>query len=60
MSGAQRVVACPNCGKSVQWTEESAWRPFCSERCRMVDLGKWFEEDHKIPGNEAPPVPGES
>lgn len=43
-----RTVACPNCGRSVPWVRESRWRPFCSERCRLIDLGEWFDEDHRI------------
>lgn len=43
-----KIVACPTCGKPVEWTERSHWRPFCSERCRLLDLGEWFDEDHRI------------
>ncbi|MCG8124592.1 MAG: DNA gyrase inhibitor YacG, partial [Candidatus Thiodiazotropha taylori] len=39
---------CPNCGKSVLWQESSKWKPFCSERCRLIDLGDWLDENHKI------------
>ena len=42
---------CPKCKKKVGW-EENEWRAFCSERCKMVDLGAWVLEDHKVP--EAP------
>lgn len=42
-------VACPHCGASVPWTAASPWRPFCSERCRLIDLGAWFDEGHRIP-----------
>jgi endogenous inhibitor of DNA gyrase (YacG/DUF329 family) len=41
-------VACPNCNKNVAWTAESRWKPFCSERCKMIDLGEWFEETNRI------------
>ncbi|MES9969670.1 MAG: DNA gyrase inhibitor YacG [Candidatus Thiodiazotropha sp.] len=47
-SKQQRTVPCPTCGKSVVWSEESPWRPFCSERCRLIDLGDWFDENHRI------------
>jgi len=46
-------VACPNCGKMVEWSPASKWRPFCSERCRLIDLGQWFSEEHAIPGEAA-------
>ena len=45
-----RWVNCPTCGKPVPWRSESRWRPFCSERCRLIDLGAWAGEDHRIPG----------
>jgi hypothetical protein len=41
-------VACPTCGKSVPWTPESPWRPFCSQRCRLIDLGEWLDESRRI------------
>jgi hypothetical protein len=43
-------VACPTCGKAVEWTSEQKWRPFCSERCKLIDLGDWLAEEHRIPG----------
>ncbi|HLU62187.1 MAG TPA: DNA gyrase inhibitor YacG [Gammaproteobacteria bacterium] len=49
------VVECPRCGARVPWTEASRWKPFCSERCKMVDLGAWFMEEHTIPGDPVPP-----
>ncbi len=48
------VVTCPQCGKEVVWSEESPYRPFCSERCKLIDLGKWAEEDYRVPGDEPP------
>lgn len=41
-------VNCPTCNKSIPWSKESEWRPFCCERCKLIDLGAWFEEEHKI------------
>jgi uncharacterized protein len=54
MAGKARLVACPQCGKSVRWCEESRYRPFCSERCKMVDLGAWANEAYRIPVEEPP------
>ena len=51
-----KTVACPTCGKPVAWTPESKFRPFCSERCRLIDLGEWFKEERRIPGQELPPT----
>jgi endogenous inhibitor of DNA gyrase (YacG/DUF329 family) len=44
------TVKCPTCDKPVEWTPQHRWRPFCSERCRLIDLGAWLDESHKIPG----------
>ncbi|HVF15780.1 MAG TPA: DNA gyrase inhibitor YacG [Steroidobacteraceae bacterium] len=43
-------VSCPTCRRAVEWTEASRWRPFCSERCKLIDLGAWAAERHAIPG----------
>jgi len=45
------VVRCPTCQRELLWSAQSPWRPFCSERCRMVDLGAWFAEDRRIPAD---------
>jgi endogenous inhibitor of DNA gyrase (YacG/DUF329 family) len=44
-----RIVACPTCGKDVAWRPENTWRPFCSERCKLIDLGEWATEKYKVP-----------
>lgn len=43
------VVNCPQCGKSVLWNEANRYRPFCSERCKLIDLGQWAAERYRIP-----------
>ena len=43
------IVECPTCGKKVEWTEASTFRPFCSMRCKQIDLGAWAEEKYVIP-----------
>jgi endogenous inhibitor of DNA gyrase (YacG/DUF329 family) len=47
-AGGRRSVSCPTCGRPVPWIPESRWRPFCSERCRLIDLGEWLDEGHRI------------
>jgi len=47
-------VKCPTCKKAVQWAD-NPFRPFCSERCRLIDLGSWVSGDYKVPGEELPP-----
>ena len=44
-----KVVACPQCGTSVVWEEKNRYRPFCSERCKMIDLGAWATEAYRVP-----------
>lgn len=53
-----RLVQCPTCGVELPWDSSSPWRPFCSERCRLIDLGEWFGEGRLIPGEEVPPEAG--
>lgn len=43
------IVSCPTCNRTVEWSEASPWRPFCSERCKLIDLGAWATEKHVIP-----------
>lgn len=43
------MVKCPTCRRSVEFSAESVYRPFCSDRCRLIDLGAWLTEQHKIP-----------
>lgn len=44
------TVKCPTCGKLVEWDEQQPWRPFCCERCKLIDLGEWASESHRIEG----------
>lgn len=45
-------VKCPTCEKEITWSTDNPFRPFCSERCKLIDLGEWAAESHRIPGNE--------
>jgi endogenous inhibitor of DNA gyrase (YacG/DUF329 family) len=45
------VIKCPTCRTEVPW-EENPHRPFCSERCRLIDLGAWVEGRYRIPGEK--------
>lgn len=49
-------VACPSCGKAVQWTPQASYRPFCSERCYQLDLGDWLSANHRIAGPAIDPM----
>ena len=61
-----KYVACPQCGAKVAWTPASRFRPFCSERCKLIDLGAWASEKYRVavappdeddsaPDSDAPP-----
>jgi endogenous inhibitor of DNA gyrase (YacG/DUF329 family) len=43
-------ITCPVCKKKTTW-EENPWRPFCSERCKLIDLGKWASGEYKVQGD---------
>ena len=47
-----RQVPCPVCGKPSAWSEHNRWRPFCSERCRLIDLGAWFDGSYRVTGDD--------
>lgn len=42
-------VNCPTCSKIVEWVDSSEFRPFCSDRCKQIDLGAWADESYAIP-----------
>lgn len=50
------TVSCPHCGKDVKWQSAEKFRPFCSERCKLIDLGAWASESHRIPGETQAPT----
>jgi endogenous inhibitor of DNA gyrase (YacG/DUF329 family) len=55
-----RIAKCPTCGKPIEWTPAAKWRPFCSERCKLIDFGAWANESYRIPAverneDDAPP-----
>ena len=44
---------CPRCGEMSQW-EDNAFRPFCSERCKLIDVGAWATDEYRLPTQDAP------
>ncbi len=46
------VVTCPTCGKEHPWDSTNRFRPFCCERCKMIDLGKWANEEYRVEQRE--------
>lgn len=47
-----RIVRCPQCGGASEWSTDNPFRPFCSERCKLIDLGAWANESYKVPVQE--------
>jgi endogenous inhibitor of DNA gyrase (YacG/DUF329 family) len=45
-------LKCPKCKKLTEYSAENPFRPFCSERCKMVDLGQWANEEYSLPSNQ--------
>ena len=45
-------VKCPTCGKEIEYSSANPWRPFCSERCKLIDLGAWASESYRVPVQE--------
>jgi endogenous inhibitor of DNA gyrase (YacG/DUF329 family) len=52
-SSSVRIVPCPQCGGPSRYETANRYRPFCSERCRNIDLGAWANEEHRLP-DESP------
>jgi hypothetical protein len=50
-----KQAPCPRCGALAPFAPQNKWRPFCSERCKMIDLGQWASENYRVRGEETPP-----
>jgi endogenous inhibitor of DNA gyrase (YacG/DUF329 family) len=65
-AAVSRAASCPACGKTLDASCDARVRPFCSERCKMADLGGWFAERYSVPvktsedAEEAPEPDGET
>jgi endogenous inhibitor of DNA gyrase (YacG/DUF329 family) len=63
MVSAPKLVSCPQCGRASPYCADNPFRPFCSERCKLMDLGAWASEDYRVAvktpdqstDNETPP-----
>ena len=44
-----RKVHCPQCNAAIVWSTDNPYRPFCSERCKLIDLGQWATGAYRIP-----------
>ena len=48
----KKMLPCPTCGKETDFSPKNTYRPFCSERCQLIDLGEWASERFRIPSEE--------
>jgi uncharacterized protein len=51
----KKSITCPTCGKKGTWTSENSFKPFCSERCKLIDLGEWASGTYHVPGETVDP-----
>ena len=51
MSTKTEKITCPTCQTPNTWKPDNAYRPFCSYRCKLIDLGEWADEGRRIPGD---------
>lgn len=51
-SKQMKTISCPTCEKPSVFAPSNPFRPFCCERCKLIDLGAWASEDYKIPTKE--------
>ena len=51
-----RTIACPRCGTPAPFGPQNPWRPFCSERCKTIDLGQWASESYRLPDSDEAPA----
>lgn len=47
-----KTFPCPRCGQASQW-QDNAFRPFCSERCKIIDLGAWANDEYRLPTQDS-------
>ncbi|WP_308417141.1 DNA gyrase inhibitor YacG [Deefgea rivuli] len=52
---SMKKIACPQCGTLIEYSTSNPFRPFCSERCKMLDLGAWASESYRLPDNSTSP-----
>jgi len=55
-----KTVECPQCAKAIEWVAEEKFKPFCSQRCRVIDLGAWADDRYRIPDNKKTALDGDA
>lgn len=52
-----KTLDCPHCGEPARTDASNPYRPFCSRRCKLIDLGDWLDESNRIPDKDGPGTP---
>ena len=52
--GKPKIVTCPTCGGKSVYAPSNPYRPFCSDRCKNIDLGAWASESYRVPAKPDP------
>lgn len=52
MADIKQKISCPTCGKADTWIPDNSYKPFCSERCKLIDLGEWASDSRRIAGED--------
>jgi endogenous inhibitor of DNA gyrase (YacG/DUF329 family) len=55
MNLKHKNIRCPICGEKNTWSDENIFRPFCSERCKLIDLGEWADDKYRVAGEKINP-----
>jgi endogenous inhibitor of DNA gyrase (YacG/DUF329 family) len=53
-------MKCPICHRPAANGQDNPFRPFCSERCKLIDFGAWANEEYSVPSEETPHLPDET
>lgn len=56
MKNKEPIISCPICGEPDTWRLDNDCRPFCSDRCKLIDLGEWASETRVIPADLSDPT----
>ncbi len=55
-----KTIDCPRCGEPARIDRDNHYRPFCSRRCKLIDMGDWLDESNRIPDRDPASAPWEA
>ena len=59
MCSSVTKVRCPQCGRQAEWSKDNPFRPFCSQRCKLIDLGAWADGSYRLPVDDSLTLPAD-